>query len=155
MRATRFRLRTGLLSWDVKDGTDAKNRRILDLIPAKYKAVNSTKGWRDLNKEEIKQVTAGSLYKPQQGRKAKQAIKDSDEDKSIGDNEEDPEHDKDISNNTSSKQDKGEWPENHPEGFSEEGTLLSDEEGVQERDKGKRNDISNHSIDSQGVRFDG
>ena len=114
MRATRFRLSAGLLSWEVKDGTDAKNGRILDLIPAKYKDVNSTKGWRDLTKEEIKQVKAGALRKPQQGRKAKRASKDSEEEESVGD-EEDPEHDKDTSNNTLTKQDKGERPQNHPE----------------------------------------
>ena len=75
MRATRFRLRAGCLSWAKKDGTVAKNQRILDLIPAQYKhrAVNSTKGWRDLNKAELKRVNAGALKKPQLGPKDKRA----------------------------------------------------------------------------------
>ena len=75
MRATRFRLRAGCLSWAKKDGTVAKNQRILDIIPAQYKhpAVNSTKGWRDLNKAEIKRVNAGALKKPQLGPKDKRA----------------------------------------------------------------------------------
>lgn len=75
MRATRFRLSAGCLSWDSKDGTAAKNQRIRDLIPAQYKdpAVNSTKGWRDLNKAEIKNIKEGAMKKPQQGPKAKRA----------------------------------------------------------------------------------
>ena len=75
MRATRFRLRTGCLSWEKKDGTAAKNQRILDLIPAQYKdpAVNSTKGWRDLDKSEIKKIGDGAKRKPQQGPKEKRA----------------------------------------------------------------------------------
>ena len=73
MRATQFRLRAGLLAWDKKDGTQAKNNRIYNLIPAWCKNVNSTKGWRDFNKEEIKQVKGGAMRKPQQGPKAKRA----------------------------------------------------------------------------------
>ena len=75
MRATRFRLAAGCLSWEKKDGTVAKNQRILDVIPAQYKdpAVNSTKGWRDLNKAEIKRIKDGAMRKPQQGPKAKRA----------------------------------------------------------------------------------
>ena len=116
MRATRFRLRAGLLSWEVKDGTEAKNERILSLIPAQYRTVNSTKGWRDLNKDEIKQVKAGSLHKPQQGRKAKQAgSADSDEDESVVDDKEDAEHDISASNNTLAERNPVEWPVNHPE----------------------------------------
>ena len=75
MRATRFRLGAGCLSWAKKDGTVAKNQRILDVIPAQYKdpAVNSTKGWRDLNKVELKMVKAGAMKKPQLGPKDKRA----------------------------------------------------------------------------------
>lgn len=75
MRATRFRLAAGCLSWETKDGTAAKNQRILDVIPAQYKdpAVNSTKGWRDLNKAEKKRIKDGAMRKPQQGPKAKRA----------------------------------------------------------------------------------
>ena len=113
MRATRFRLRAGLLSWDKKDGTESKNRRILDLIPASFKSVNSTKGWRDLNQDEINQVKAGSLRKPQQGPKAKRALTKDGEDEGPDNDEEDPEQDKDTSNN---KRDKGQQPEKQPEG---------------------------------------
>ena len=75
MRATRFRLRAGLLSWEKKDGTVSKNQRLLDIIPAQYKhpSVNSIKEWRDLNKKEIKKMKDGALRKPQQARKAKRA----------------------------------------------------------------------------------
>ena len=75
MRATRFRLRAGCLSWEKKDGTVAKNQRILDVIPARYKdpTVNSTKGWRDLNTAEIKKIKDGAMKKPQQGPKKKRA----------------------------------------------------------------------------------
>lgn len=63
------------MSWDKKDGTDAKNQRIRDVIPAEYKdpAVNSTRGWRDLNKAEIKRMKDGAMRKPQQGPKEKRA----------------------------------------------------------------------------------
>lgn len=79
MRATRFRLLAGCLSWEKKDGTAAKNKRILDVIPDQFKdpAVNSTKGWRDLSKAEIKSVKAGALKKPQLGPKEKRAVQDS------------------------------------------------------------------------------
>ena len=75
MRATRFRLSAGLLSWEKKDGTVAKNQRILDQIPDQYKdpSVNSTKGWRDLNKNEIKAIADGAMRKPQKGPKDKRA----------------------------------------------------------------------------------
>ncbi len=75
MRATRFRLGAGCLSWEKKDGTTAKNERILDIIPAQYKdpGVNSTKGWRDLNKAEKKRIKDGAMKNPQQGPKAKRA----------------------------------------------------------------------------------
>ena len=131
MRATRFRLRAGLLAWDKKDGTEAKNRRIFDLIPARFKKVNSTKGWRDLNKKEIKQVKAGALRKPQQGPKAKRAVasqtdlavaEDSGEDVGVVDKEEDASHDKCTPNNTLTERDIGEWPENHAE---DKGNFLS------------------------------
>lgn len=76
MRATRFRLTTGCLSWGRKDGTVAKNQRILDVIPAQYKdpGVNSTKGWRDLNKAEVKKIRDGASKQPQKGPKEKRAV---------------------------------------------------------------------------------
>ena len=75
MRATRFRMGAGCLSWEKKDGTAAKNQRILAVIPGQFKdpAMNSTKGWRDLNKAEIKTIKDGAMSKPQQGPKAKRA----------------------------------------------------------------------------------
>ena len=131
MRATRFRLRAGLLAWDKKDGTAAKNERIYNLIPTWCKRVNSTKGWRDLNKQEIKQVKAGALKKPQQGPKAKRAAaaqkdpvvaEDSGEDVGVVDEEEDPEEDRYTSNNTLTERDIGELLENYLE---DQGKFLS------------------------------
>lgn len=117
MRATRFRMRAGLLSWEKKDGTEAKNQRILSLIPAQYQRLNSTEGWRDFNKEEIALVKAGALQKPQQGRKRRRAVSEEpgEDGRLDDDNEEDLEQDKDSSNNTLSKGQTGESPENHPE----------------------------------------
>lgn len=75
LRATRFRLRAGCLSWEKKDGTAAKNQRTLDVIPAQYEdpTVISTKSWRDLNKAEMKPVKAGAIKKPQLDPKEKRA----------------------------------------------------------------------------------
>ena len=120
MRATRFRLRAGLLSWDKKDGTQAKNERILSLIPSQYKRINCTKGWRDLNEEEIKKVKAGALRKPQQGPKSKRAaaalaVADDSGESEGDDDDEGTFHNKDTSNNTSSQQDNNKRPKNHPE----------------------------------------
>ena len=93
MRATLFRLHAGLLSRSGQDGTEAKKRRILDLIPACLKRVNSTKGWRDLNKDEINVVKADAMRKPQQGPKAKRAVtEDSGEDEGLDDDEEGVQH---------------------------------------------------------------
>ena len=77
MRATRFRTEAGCLSWGMKEGTAPKNKRILDLIPAQYKdpAVNSTKGWRDLNPAEIKMIKDGAMKTPQKARKKNRAAK--------------------------------------------------------------------------------
>ena len=52
MRATWFFLNASRLCWEKKDETKAKNQRILSVIPAKYVAANSTKGWRDLCKTD-------------------------------------------------------------------------------------------------------
>ena len=77
MRATRFRQAAGCLSWSTKDGTVPKNQRILDIIPAEFKdpAINSTKGWRDLNAAEIKSIQAGHKRTPQKARKKNRAAK--------------------------------------------------------------------------------
>ena len=77
MRATRFRTDAGLLSWGMKEGTAPKNKRILGLIPPQYRdpAVNSTKGWRDLNPAEIKLIKDGAMKTPQKARKANRAAK--------------------------------------------------------------------------------
>ena len=93
MRATRFRMGAGCLSWEKKDGTAAKNQRILAAIPGQFKdpAVNSTKGWRDLNKAEIKTIKDGAMSKPQQGPKAKRAAQaKKDEEKKSRDIEKSP-----------------------------------------------------------------
>ena len=77
MRATRFRTEAGCLSWSKKEGTAPKNKRILDLIPTQYKdpAINSTKGWRDLNPAELKTIKDGAMKTPQKARKKNRAAK--------------------------------------------------------------------------------
>lgn len=124
MRATRFRLRVGLLSWEKKDGTVAKNQRILDLIPAEYKdqAVNSTKGWRDFNAADIKDIKAGAMKKPQQARKTKraaQAEKDQEEkgDGVLEDGEEIEYEDEYSWTDAANEQDGSVWPEYNPKDF--------------------------------------
>lgn len=77
MRATRFRTDAGLLSWGTKEGTIPKNQRLLDLIPDQFKnpAVNSIKGWRDLNPAEVKAIKQGAKKTPQKARKKNRAAK--------------------------------------------------------------------------------
>ncbi len=65
MRATRFRLHAGLLSWKRRTGSDAKNAKILSLIPANCKdpRVNSTASYRDFTEAEqaeVRRVLAGT-----------------------------------------------------------------------------------------------
>ena len=57
-RAQRFRTEAALIAWGKREGTQAKNAYILGLIPdwCKDPAVNSTKGFRDLDKNEKKAV---------------------------------------------------------------------------------------------------
>ena len=54
------------LFWETKDGTAAKNQRILDVIPDRFKdpSVNSTKEWRDFRKAEINRIQSGAIRKP-------------------------------------------------------------------------------------------
>lgn len=54
MRATRFRLHAGLLTWKKRMGSDARNAKILSFIPAECKdpRVNSTRTFRDLTQAE-------------------------------------------------------------------------------------------------------
>ena len=58
MRATRFRLHAGLLTWKNRMGSDTRNAKILSFIPAQCKdpRVNSTKAFRDLTQEEMMAV---------------------------------------------------------------------------------------------------
>lgn len=58
MRATRFRLHAGLLSWKRRTGSDAKNAKILSLIPANCKdpRVNSTASHRNFTEAEQREV---------------------------------------------------------------------------------------------------
>jgi len=58
MRATRFRLQAGLLTWKRRMGSDAKNAKILSLIPANCKdpRVNSTASHRDFTEAEQQAV---------------------------------------------------------------------------------------------------
>lgn len=73
MRATRFRMHAGLLSWKLRSGSDAKNAKILSLIPAECKdpLVNSTASHRDFNEaeqKEVRKVLVGTA--PNRGRNA-------------------------------------------------------------------------------------
>ena len=54
-RAQRFRARAACIAWCRREGTRSKNDTILSVIPDQYKdpAVNSTKGFRELTKEEV------------------------------------------------------------------------------------------------------
>ena len=125
MRATRFRLNSGCLSWERKDGTLAKNQRILDVIPAQFKAVNSTRGWRDLSTSEIKKVKSGALRKPQLGPKHKRNARierDQEEEEVLGEDDMKKEGDdlfdgEDGWINTITAQNTGIWPDYHPEDF--------------------------------------
>ena len=128
MRANRFRLNAGCISWEKKDGTQAKNQRILSVIPAKYIAANSTKGWRDLQACEIKLIKSGALKKPQLGRKRKQdaqSERDEEEDNTpgkddsigediLGEAGEDQYNVRDDWNTTTNAQDTGDWPGYYP-----------------------------------------
>ena len=65
MRATRFRLQAGLLSWKKRMGSDARNAKILSFIPddCKDPQVNSTQSFRDLTfqeQDEVSKVLLGS-----------------------------------------------------------------------------------------------
>jgi len=59
-RAQRFRTKAGCIEWRKRQGTHAKNEKILSYLPESCKdpAVNSTKGFRDLNKTEQAEVEA-------------------------------------------------------------------------------------------------
>ena len=74
MRATRFRLQAGLLTWKRRMGSDARNAKILSFIPDECKdpKVNSTRSFRDLTpfeQDAIAKVLRGSA--PNRARKAK------------------------------------------------------------------------------------
>ncbi|KAL9064934.1 MAG: hypothetical protein Q9161_008566 [Pseudevernia consocians] len=74
----------------MKDVTAAKNQRILDITPAQYKdlTLTSTKGWRDFNKGEIKNIKDGAIKNPQQGPKGKRAAEAKKEAKRLQEGEE-------------------------------------------------------------------
>ena len=83
MRATRFRLQAGLLSWKKRMGSDVRNTKILSFIPDECKApeVNSTQSFRDLTykeQDEVSQALLGSAP----GRKRN--FKKNDKDKKTG-----------------------------------------------------------------------
>ena len=68
MRATRFRLKAGCLSWNEKGDTAAKNAKMLSLMPASCQAKNSTRKFRDLTKQE---QDACETAKGKRGNKAR------------------------------------------------------------------------------------
>ena len=52
MRATRFRLQTGMLSWTKREGSDPKNDNILKILSQACKDADSTLTFRDLTRPE-------------------------------------------------------------------------------------------------------
>ena len=52
MRSTRFRLKAGCLAWTEKGDSSAKSEKMLSFMPASCITSNSTRGFRDLTREE-------------------------------------------------------------------------------------------------------
>ncbi|KAK4694551.1 hypothetical protein P7C71_g3050, partial [Lecanoromycetidae sp. Uapishka_2] len=102
-RAQRFRIKACCIEWAKRGGTKHKNAKILSYIPdmCKYPEINSTKGFRDLTKEEQAQVDSQNKgrVKWQKGAKGKkngneevqqaeiEALEENPEDDSLDDND--------------------------------------------------------------------
>ncbi|KAL2038869.1 hypothetical protein N7G274_008391 [Stereocaulon virgatum] len=87
-RAQRFRSRAALISWRNRAGTGTKNDHILSLIPYTCKAVNSTKGFRDLTQAELSTLNKqnkGKLSKRPRDAKDEALAKRADSHTSAGD----------------------------------------------------------------------
>ena len=82
MRATRFRLKAGCLSWNEKGDTAAKNAKMLSLMPASCQAKNSTRKFRDLTKQEQDACETAKGQRGNKARKSKRKINALDEDDS-------------------------------------------------------------------------
>lgn len=84
MRATRFRIRAGCLTWHEKGDSEAKNTAIMDLMPANVRATcektNSTTPFRDLTKLEQHQCETATGKRPSKSKskakRAKQQVND-------------------------------------------------------------------------------
>ena len=55
-RQWRFRIRTGCLSWDTRQGSAIIRRYMENLYPASCLETNSSKGFRNLTKQELKEI---------------------------------------------------------------------------------------------------
>ena len=74
MRRSRYRWNSGTLSWSQRDGTRAIKEYLDKLIPEHLLKENTTKGFRDLEDDEIEEMKAASKGKfPERRRKSKQA----------------------------------------------------------------------------------
>ena len=87
-RAQRFRSKAALISWGNRAGTGTKNDYILSLIPDTCKAVNSTKGFRDLTQAELSTLNKqnkGKLSKRPRDTKEEALAKSAGNHTSVGD----------------------------------------------------------------------
>ena len=75
-RAQRFRTRAGCVAWCKREGTRSKNDAILSILPADYRDVNSTKGFRDLTKAEIQVVEKKNRGTMPSRARSKKALRD-------------------------------------------------------------------------------
>ena len=84
MRATRFRLQAGLISWKKRMGSDVRNEKILSFLPEQCKTLNSTISFRDLlpaEQESVEKALKGSAPgRKRNSNKAKKAEESEDED---------------------------------------------------------------------------
>jgi len=96
MRATRFRLGAGCLTWNEKGDSDAKNSAMMSLMPAAVRTqcenINSTISFRDLSKAEQTQCKTATGHRPAKASKANRARKaeeDEEDSYDVGDADQD------------------------------------------------------------------
>lgn len=101
MRATRFRLRAGCLTWNEKGDSDAKNSAMMTLMPPAVRTVcennNSTRSFRDLSRSEQTRCETATGNRPAKASKANRAKKQAEiEEDSTDDGDMDQEDDADA-----------------------------------------------------------